>query len=170
MELTKSIKLTSHSPKETEDLAYTIGLNLGEKAILCLDGDLGVGKTAFAKGLALALDIKEHITSPTFTIINQYEGKVPLYHFDVYRIYDVEEMLDIGFEEYIYSKQGICIIEWSNRIKEILPDQYLKIHINKDLKKNINYREIKIESIGDKYNKIINNLQKSNFYQRSTNK
>lgn len=128
---------------------YGIGMEIGKKAeagqIICLYGDLGVGKTVFTQGLAKGLGIEEAVQSPTFTIVKEYEdGRIPFYHFDVYRIGDIEEMDEIGYEDYIYGK-GICLIEWADLIKEILPEHYKKVVIKKNLEKGFDYREIQIE-------------------------
>lgn len=125
--------LESFQTKDT----FRIGKNLGEQArrgqVVCLEGDLGVGKTVFTQGFALGIGIDENINSPTFTIVQEYEsGRIPFYHFDVYRIGDVEEMDEIGFEEYLYG-DGVCLIEWANLIQEILPANYTKVMIEKDL-------------------------------------
>ena len=111
-------------------------------------GDLGAGKTAFVQGLAKALGITSHITSPTFTIINEYEGRLPLYHFDVYRIADCDEMYEIGYDEYI-NGDGVCIIEWAELIEDIFPDKYYKITILKDDEKGFDYRKIIFEEGGE---------------------
>lgn len=134
------------SEKET----FQVGKALGEKAekgqIYTLTGDLGVGKTVFTKGLADGLGITEPISSPTFTIVQIYEsGKLPLYHFDVYRIGDVEEMEEIGYEDYFYG-EGVCLIEWANLIGEILPEGIIPVTIEKDLEKGFDYRLITIGS------------------------
>lgn len=131
---------------------FEIGRQLGEKAkpgqVICLFGDLGAGKTVFAKGFAEGLGIKEPINSPTFTIIQEYEeGRMPLYHFDVYRIEEVEEMYEIGYEDYFYGN-GVCIIEWANIIEEILPLKRTIITIEKDLDKGFDYRKITIAQLG----------------------
>ena len=128
---------------------YTLGKKLGEQAkpgqVYTLIGDLGVGKTVFTQGVADGLGITEPINSPTFTIVQIYEeGRMPFYHFDVYRIGDVEEMDEIGYEDYIYG-EGICLIEWANLIEEILPESYTQITIEKDLAKGFDYRRIIIE-------------------------
>ena len=125
--------IETNSEKET----YAFGLELGKKAhagqVYTLVGDLGVGKTVFTKGLARGLDILEPVSSPTFTIVQVYEeGRLPFYHFDVYRIGDVEEMDEIGYEDYIYG-DGVSLIEWANLIEEILPEHYTEIKIEKDL-------------------------------------
>ena len=134
----------SNSEQET----FEIGKMLGEKAemgmIFALEGDLGVGKTAFSKGFAEGLGITEVVNSPTFTIVQIYdEGRLPFYHFDVYRIGDVEEMDEIGYEDYIYG-EGVSLIEWANLIEEILPEHYTEIRIEKDLEKGFDYRRITI--------------------------
>lgn len=127
---------------------FAFGKKMGEEAkrgdVLCLLGDLGVGKTVFTQGFAKGLGIEEPVSSPTFTIIQEYEeGRIPFYHFDVYRISDVEEMDEIGFEEYVYG-DGVCLIEWANLIKEILPDKMKVITIEKDLEHGFDYRKITI--------------------------
>ena len=110
------------SPKETFELGKKIGLEAKAGEIICLDGDLGVGKTVFTQGFAKGLGIDEAVNSPTFTIIQEYdEGRLPLYHFDVYRIGDPEEMYEIGYEDYFYG-QGVCLIEWAKLIEELIPD------------------------------------------------
>ncbi len=136
----------TYSPQET----YGLGMALGRQArpgdVYCLNGDLGVGKTVFTQGFAAGLDIEGPVNSPTFTIVQQYEdGRLPLYHFDVYRIGDVSEMDEIGYEEYFYG-QGVSLIEWSNLIEEILPETVIRVTIQKNLEKGFDYRKIEIES------------------------
>jgi len=128
---------------------YEIGRKLGEKAapgeIYLLHGDLGVGKTVFTQGFAKGLSIEEPVNSPTFTIVQEYEeGRLPFYHFDVYRICDVEEMEEIGYEHYFFG-DGVCLIEWAKLIREILPSKCTSITIEKDLNKGFDYRKITIE-------------------------
>lgn len=128
---------------------YAAGFQLGEQAkageIFCLLGDLGVGKTVFTQGFAKGLGIEEPICSPTFTIVQEYEeGRIPFYHFDVYRICDIDEMEEIGYEDYFYG-EGVCFIEWANLIEEILPKDRKIITIEKDLEKGFDYRKITIE-------------------------
>ena len=132
---------------KTED-TYQLGVSLGKKAksgeIYCLNGDLGVGKTVFTQGFAKGFGVKEHVNSPTFTIVQEYEGShLPFYHFDVYRIGDVEEMEEIGYEDYFYGK-GVCLIEWAELIGEILPEKRTIITINKNLEKGFDYRAITV--------------------------
>lgn len=128
---------------------FALGRQIGEQAkageVYTLIGDLGVGKTVLTQGVAAGLGIEEPINSPTFTIVQIYEeGRLPFYHFDVYRIGDVEEMEEIGYEDYFYG-EGICLIEWANLIEEILPTKYRRITIEKDLNKGFDYRRITIE-------------------------
>lgn len=135
----------SQSEKDT----YEFGKKLGKEAkpgqILCLDGDLGVGKTVFTKGFACGMGISDCVNSPTFTIIQVYdEGKMPMYHFDVYRIGSVDEMYEIGFEDYFFG-EGVCLIEWANNIDEVIPDDAVKILIEKNLDKGLDYRKITVE-------------------------
>ena len=137
----------TNSPKETENIAKAFAKKLEKGDVLCLSGDLGVGKTAFVQGLAKGLGIEEYISSPTFTIVNCYSGKLPFYHFDVYRISDSEEMYEIGYEEYVYG-DGISVIEWPQLISDILPEVRYDIEIKKNLDIHENFREITIEKRG----------------------
>lgn len=134
-----------YSEEETRKIGYELGEKAAKGEIYCLQGDLGAGKTVFTKGFAQGLNITEHITSPTFTIVNEYHsGRIPFYHFDVYRIGDVEEMFEIGYEEYFYG-DGVCLIEWAELITDILPDDVKWIKIEKDLTSdNENYRKIEV--------------------------
>ncbi len=136
----------SHSAAET----FAYGKVIGEKAVpgevYTLIGDLGVGKTVFTQGVAAGLGITEPVSSPTFTILQSYEGgRLPFYHFDVYRIGDVEEMEEIGYDDCFYG-EGICLIEWADLISEILPEKYTRITIEKDLTQGFDYRKIIIEA------------------------
>ena len=134
----------SRSEKETYNLGYEMGSKAIAGQVFTLIGDLGVGKTIFTKGLAAGLGVEESVSSPTFTIVQIYEeGRLPFYHFDVYRIGDVEEMDEIGYEDYIYG-EGVSLIEWANLIEEILPEHYTEIKIEKDLEKGFDYRRISI--------------------------
>ena len=133
----------THSEEETLLIGKKIGETAKEGQIYCLNGDLGEKKTVFTKGFALGLDIDEHITSPTFTIVNEYEGRLNFYHFDVYRIEDPEELYEIGYEEYFFGN-GVCLVEWAELIKELLPDNIININITKDLEKGVNYRKIEV--------------------------
>ncbi|MCT4612702.1 MAG: tRNA (adenosine(37)-N6)-threonylcarbamoyltransferase complex ATPase subunit type 1 TsaE [Clostridia bacterium] len=133
----------TYSEEETKKIGYEIAKKAKEGEVYCLEGDLGVGKTVFTKGFAEGLEITEHITSPTFTIVNEYTGKYKFNHFDVYRIESSEEMEEIGFDEYIYS-DAITLIEWPSLISDILPSECINITIKKDLSKGLDYRKIEI--------------------------
>ena len=134
----------TNSERETYELGLAMGREARPGEVYTLIGDLGVGKTVFTKGLAAGLGIKEPVSSPTFTILQEYEeGRLPFYHFDVYRIGDIEEMDEIGYEDYFYG-EGLTMIEWANLIEEILPDHYREITIEKDLEKGFDYRKITI--------------------------
>lgn len=114
--------------------------------VYALIGDLGVGKTVFTKGFAEGLGIEEPVSSPTFTILQIYEeGRLPLYHFDVYRIEEPEEMEEVGFDDYVYG-DGVCLIEWAGKIEEILPEETIWVLIEKDLEKSLDYRKITVSS------------------------
>ena len=133
------------SAKETFEAGYRLAQSVHPGQIYCLNGDLGVGKTVFTQGFAKGLGIEEPINSPTFTIVQEYhEGRLPLYHFDVYRIGDVEEMDEIGYEDCFYG-EGVCLIEWFTVIQEILPEDAIHITIEKDLEKGFDYRRIQME-------------------------
>ncbi len=139
--------IETNSNKET----FALGEKLGQAAkagqIYTLIGDLGVGKTVFTQGMARGLGITEPISSPTFTIIQEYqEGRLPFYHFDVYRIGDIEEMEEIGYDDYFFG-QGVCMIEWANLIEELLPEQVIQVKIEKDLEKGFDYRRITITGL-----------------------
>ncbi|MDY3020661.1 MAG: tRNA (adenosine(37)-N6)-threonylcarbamoyltransferase complex ATPase subunit type 1 TsaE [Oliverpabstia sp.] len=139
--------IETNSDKET----FALGEKLGQAAkagqIYTLIGDLGVGKTVFTQGMAWGLGITEPISSPTFTIIQEYqEGRLPFYHFDVYRIGDIEEMEEIGYDDYFFG-QGVCMIEWANLIEDLLPEQVIQVKIEKDLEKGFDYRRITITGL-----------------------
>lgn len=134
----------TYSPEETHALGAKIGKNAKPGDVYTLTGDLGVGKTVFTQGIAEGLGITESVCSPTFTIVQVYEeGRLPFYHFDVYRIGDIEEMDEIGYEDYFFG-DGLCMIEWANLIEEILPEERYDVTIEKDLDKGFDYRKITI--------------------------
>lgn len=139
-------RIETNNPEATEVLGEKLGREARAGQIYCLSGDLGVGKTVFTKGFAKGLGITEHVTSPTFAIVNEYEGRLPLYHFDVYRIGDIEEMDEVGFEEYVMG-DGVSLIEWANLIEEILPENRTEVIIEKDLEKGFDYRKIIINEM-----------------------
>ena len=141
------IIIETNSAEET----FRLGEKLGHLAIpgqiYTLNGDLGVGKTVFTQGVASGLGIKEPVNSPTFTIVQEYEdGRMPFYHFDVYRIGDLEEMEEIGYDDYFFGN-GICLIEWAELIEEILPDNVISITIEKDLTQGFDYRKITVDGL-----------------------
>ena len=137
--------IETNSPEETYALGREIGQQAKSGEVYTLVGDLGVGKTVLTQGVAAGLGVEEPVNSPTFTIMQIYEeGRLPFYHFDVYRIGDVEEMDEIGYEDYFYG-DGVCLIEWANLIEEILPPKHKQIRIEKDPGKGYDYRRITIE-------------------------
>lgn len=139
------ICIETNSPEETFAAGRRLGLAARPGELYTLRGELGVGKTVFTQGVAAGLDITEHVNSPTFTIVQIYEkGRLPLYHFDVYRIGDIEEMDEIGYEDYFYG-EGLCIVEWADRIRELIPADAKHITIEKDLEKGFDYRKITID-------------------------
>lgn len=143
-----------NSVEQTYNIGFQIGHMCKSGDIICLVGDLGTGKTHLTKGIAKGLNIDDHITSPTFTIVNEYEGRLKLYHFDVYRVNDPDEIEAIGFDEYIFS-DGVSIIEWANYIEDLIPQEdAMYIYINKIEDQCPNNREIKFEFTNPKYNYV----------------
>jgi tRNA threonylcarbamoyladenosine biosynthesis protein TsaE len=136
--------IETYCEKETFELGYSIGKAANPGEVYALLGNLGVGKTIFTKGVAQGLGVREQVNSPTFTIVQIYDsGKMPFYHFDVYRIGDLEEMDEIGYEDYFYG-QGLCLVEWADLIEELMPDETRWVTIEKDLQKGFDYRKITI--------------------------
>lgn len=129
------IKIISQSEQETRDIGKKIADKLKKGDVLCMAGDLGAGKTTLTKSIAKHLEIEDYVTSPTFTIINEYQGRLPIYHFDVYRIEDIEDMYEIGYEDYFYG-EGICIVEWANLIEPLIPTNSIWIRIEHGEKEN----------------------------------
>ena len=145
------------SIEDTQKLAKFLAKFLEEEDVILLDGDLGAGKTTFTQSLAKALGIEEVVNSPTFSIVNEYEfNKGVLYHFDLYRIEEAEELFDIGFEEY-FSKEGIIVIEWAEKFINEIPQPWLKIYITKE---DENSRIFKITGIGNKWEMFLEELKK----------
>ena len=143
----KVTEIESFSAEDTLKLGESLGKNATPGDVYTLVGDLGVGKTVLTQGIALGLGIEEPISSPTFTIVQVYEeGRMPFYHFYVYRIGDIEEMDEIGYEDYFYG-EGLTMIEWANLIEEILPPNRKEITIEKDLDKGFDYRKIIIKEV-----------------------
>lgn len=136
------MEYNSNCPEDTWDIAVKLGENAMPGDVVCIYGDLGTGKTLFSQGFARGLGVREYVNSPTFTIVQEYDdGRIPLYHFDVYRIEDPEEMEEIGFTDMLYG-EGVCLIEWADMIEDILPENCMKVLIQKDLEKGFAYRRI----------------------------
>lgn len=136
----------SYSENETFEAGRKLALSAKPGDIYCLDGELGAGKTVFAKGFAAGLGISEPVTSPTFTIVREYgSGRLPFYHFDVYRISDPDEMFAVGYEDYFFG-DGVCLVEWSELIEELIPESAVRINITRDLGRGVDYRKIEIIS------------------------
>ncbi|QPC48200.1 tRNA (adenosine(37)-N6)-threonylcarbamoyltransferase complex ATPase subunit type 1 TsaE [Mangrovibacillus cuniculi] len=146
---------TTTTPEETTQLAQDIATHLSPGTVLLLEGDLGAGKTTFTKGVAKALNIKRTVSSPTFTIIKEYKGTMPLYHMDVYRLGESEE--DLGFEEYFYG-EGVTLVEWAHLIQDQLPEQYGVLRIERI---GDEVRKITYTPVGDKYEKLEKVLEES---------
>ncbi len=138
----------SYKPEDTFAVGEQIGRQAKPGTLCTLTGDLGVGKTVLTQGIAKGLGIKEYVNSPTFTIVQVYEsGRLPLYHLDVYRIGEIEEMDEIGYEDYFYG-EGLCIVEWADLIEELIPKEHMQITIEKDLEKGFDYRRISVRRTG----------------------
>ncbi|MDF2531524.1 MAG: putative hydrolase [Clostridia bacterium] len=150
------LKIISKSAEHTYKLGTGLGKALQQGDIICLTGDLGAGKTAFTKGIGAGLDIQEFITSPTYTIINEYNGRIPLFHFDVYRLEGVEEMYELGYEEYFFG-DGAVVIEWADIVKDIIPQERLWITILRG--KEEDTREIIFDASGERYQNVIKELE-----------
>lgn len=150
------LKLISRSVQDTFGIGERLGRLLDKGNILCLSGDLGAGKTAMTQGIGKGLGVMDYVTSPTYTIINEYQGRLPLYHFDVYRLDHVEEMYELGYEEYFYG-DGVTVIEWADIVKEIVPKERLWITILKS--KNGEEREILLEPTGEEYIKLAEGME-----------
>ena len=144
--MTEETVFESNSTKDTYEFGKKLGLAAKSGDIFTLTGDLGVGKTVLTQGFAEGLEIKEYVNSPTFTILQIYDsGRIPLYHFDVYRIGDISEMEEIGFDEYIFG-EGVSLIEWANLIDELIPEKHISIEITKDLTKGFDFRRITVKN------------------------
>ncbi|MDF2538997.1 MAG: hypothetical protein K0S76_2018 [Herbinix sp.] len=143
------MKIDSFKTEDTYQVGYTMGRNAKKGELYCLNGDLGVGKTVFTQGFAKGLGVQDIVNSPTFTIVQEYlDGRLPFYHFDVYRIADIDEMDEIGYEDYFYG-EGVCLVEWAELITELLPADRTMIHIRKDTQKGFDYREITVRNNQD---------------------
>jgi tRNA threonylcarbamoyladenosine biosynthesis protein TsaE len=148
------IYFETHSFEETEELGFHLGKLLPKSATVALVGDLGAGKTSITKGMARAFHIQENMTSPTFTIVNEHRGKTSLFHFDVYRVHDEEELIDLGFYDYIDS-EGVKVIEWANLISNLLPSETIYVTLSKELLKGEDYREIEISFQESRFSSLL---------------
>lgn len=150
------MELVSKSPEQTIALGHKLGELMSPGRVICVYGNLGAGKTYFAKGLAQGLGIVEHVTSPTFTIINEYEGVIPFYHVDAYRLTEEEEAYELGLEEYLYG-EGVTLIEWPERVNSLLPDEYLQIFIGLT-DEGDEFRVLDFRAKGQDYEKLVEEL------------
>lgn len=141
------VKFVSESPDVTRKLGYQLGECIKPGTVLCLDGDLGAGKTLFVQSLAKGLEINEDVTSPTFNLMNIYEGRLPLYHFDLYRLEQEYELEDIGFYDYVSTYDGVVVIEWANKFSQCLPEDYILINIDR-IENEENKRCISVTQVG----------------------
>jgi tRNA threonylcarbamoyladenosine biosynthesis protein TsaE len=144
------------SPIETEKIGFKLGNLLKRGSIVLISGELGVGKTVLTKGIAKGMGIDDYVTSPTFMIVNEHLGDIPLYHFDVYRIDDYTELYDIGYEEYFYG-DGVCVIEWPEKIKPLIPKENIFIRLN--MGDTFDERTIEIVSNGEKYDEVVKEMK-----------
>ena len=137
----------TYSEQETYDFAYSLAKEALPGQVYCLNGDLGVGKTVFARGFGAGLGIDEPIVSPTFTILKDYDaGRLPLYHFDVYRIGSSDEMEEVGYFDKLDRADGVCLIEWSVLIEDVIPEDAINVEIKKENSKGFDYRKIEVNS------------------------
>lgn len=150
--------ITSYSPEETKQLGEKMAALLQPGDVICLNGDLGAGKTAFSQGVARGLAVDSWVTSPTFTLINEYEGRLHLYHFDVYRLEGPAEMEDLGYEEYFYG-DGVCLVEWAERVEEVLPQERLDIRLTRD-ESSEEIRQIHFMPKGEHFRQLVEELMK----------
>ena len=149
--------IITSSPEQTEEVGRFLGTMLDPGDLICLFGDLGAGKTHFSYGVAQGLQVREqYITSPTFTFVNEYEGRIPLYHIDLYRLKEPSELESIGFEEYVDS-DGATVIEWAERAEDELPDERLNVYLS-DVSETS--REIGFFAEGERYEKLVTELRK----------
>lgn len=151
----KKLKIELDTLEETEVFGKKLGSLLKEGDIVCLNGELGAGKTTLTKSIGIGLEVEEYITSPTFALINEYRGKLPVYHFDVYRLENIDELDDLGFDEYFYG-QGVCIIEWAQKIEDFLPKERIVLDIVNGEEEN--QRIISLSGSGYRYKEIIKEM------------
>jgi len=158
-----SLTIITKSPEETKKIGKDISRLVKPGDLIAFYGELGTGKTCFIQGVSEGLEVKDYVTSPSFTIINEYQGKISVYHFDLFRINNIEEILELGYEEYFYG-DGLTVIEWANKIEKLLPKDHLKIDIKF---KDCNKRKISFVPKGDRFNKLLEELTRiENFRNR----
>ncbi len=151
-----NLTIITKSPEETKNLGKEVSKLTKPGDLLAFYGELGAGKTCFIQGISQGLEVKDYVTSPSFTIINEYQGKVPVYHFDLFRLDDDEDIFELGYEEYFYG-EGLTVIEWAEKIEQLLPKEHLKI----DIKFKDRYqRTISFISQGDRFNKFLEELNR----------
>ncbi|MBA7582250.1 tRNA threonylcarbamoyladenosine biosynthesis protein TsaE [subsurface metagenome] len=151
-----NLTIITKSPEETKNLGKEVSKLTKPGDILAFYGELGAGKTCFIQGISQGLEVKDYVTSPSFTIINEYQGKVPIYHFDLFRLDNDEDILELGYEEYFYG-EGLTVIEWAEKIEQLLPKKHLKV----DIKFKDRYqRTISFISQGDRFNKFLEELNR----------
>ncbi len=153
-------EVTAASTRETLELGRILGRLLKKGDVVALFGDLGAGKTVFARGLAQGMGVEDCVTSPTFVLINEYQGDLPLYHFDVYRLEDPDEILELGHEEYFYG-EGVTVIEWADKILDYLPEEYLGVSLEKVEPLEAEGRRLVFHPRGQRYGKMVEELMKS---------
>ena len=162
------ISIITKNPEATKQIGKNLGQNLSAGSIVALTGELGSGKTTFVQGIGKGLRIRSLIKSPSFVIINEYDGPLPLYHFDLYRLDNAEEILSLGYEEYFYEKRGIVVIEWAKKIEDFLPEEYLEINleimnpVGKEFSNSVNLSKRKIsgQAYGASYKEVIKRMEK----------
>ena len=150
------LKIELNGLEETKEFGIKIGQLLKPGDILCLNGDLGAGKTTLTKSIGLGLGVEDYITSPTFALINEYDGRIPVYHFDVYRLENVEDLYDLGFDEYFYG-HGVSIIEWADKIEALLPKERIVLDIEKAI--DLDSRIISLRGYGSRYLEVLEELE-----------
>lgn len=150
------LSIITKSPEETARIGMMLGALLKAGDIVCLQGELGAGKTCFAKGVARGMGIESPVTSPTFTLVNEYHGELTLYHLDVYRLNGPFEMDDLGYEEFFYG-EGVTLVEWAERVREVLPEERLEVLINRDTEGE-DFREIRMIPHGDRYRLLVEEM------------
>ena len=150
------LKIELNGLEETKEFGIKIGQLLKPGDILCLNGDLGAGKTTLTKSIGLGLGVEDYITSPTFALINEYDGRIPVYHFDVYRLENVEDLYDLGFDEYFYG-HGVSIIEWADKIEALLPKERIVLDIEKGI--DLDSRIISLRGYGSRYLEVLEELE-----------